>query len=110
MLGEPLSPACAVKKKKFSASKHRSPSRLVGSKKKEKQRKGSRKTNLKNKGLISTDRGTEATLMRTIPRSMLSRIQRICPSQYLELCFSTTRAGLLPPRGLYNVMILDPKA
>ena len=28
------------------------------------------KTNLQNKGLISADRGTRATLMRTIPRSL----------------------------------------
>jgi hypothetical protein len=30
-----------------------------------------------NEGLISTDRGTKTTLMRTIPRSILSRLQRI---------------------------------
>ena len=28
------------------------------------------KTNLQNKGLISADRGTKATLVRTIPRSL----------------------------------------
>ena len=42
----------------------------------------------KNKGLISTDRGTKTTLMRTIPRSILSRIQRICLFQYLNLLLS----------------------
>ena len=43
-----------------------------------------------NKGLISTDRGTKTTLMRTIPRSILSRIQRICPFQYLQMFLSPT--------------------
>ena len=43
------------------------------------------KTNLQNKGLISVDRGTKATLVRTIPRSYLSRIQRICQSRYFKL-------------------------
>jgi hypothetical protein len=42
----------------------------------------------RTEGLISTDRGTRATLMRTIPRSILSHIQKICLFQYLELCFS----------------------
>ena len=54
------------------------------------------------------DRGTKATLTRTIPRSMLSRLQRICLSRYLNL----PSASNLEPRFLrsessYNIMILD---
>ena len=37
-----------------------------------------RATNLSNKGLISVDRNNKATLLLTIPRSDLSRLQRIC--------------------------------
>ncbi len=47
-----------------------------------------------NKGLISTDRGTKTTLMRTIPRSILSRIQRICLFQYLQMLLSPTAPAL----------------
>ena len=43
------------------------------------------KTNLQNKSLISADRGTKTTLTLTILRSYLSRIQRICLLQYLNL-------------------------
>ena len=46
-----------------------------------------------NKGLISTDRGTKTTLMRTIPRSILSRIQRICLLLYFK-CFSARQPSL----------------
>jgi hypothetical protein len=45
-------------------------------------------------GLISTDRGTKTTLMRTIPRSILSRIQRICLSKYLLELLSPTAPAL----------------
>jgi hypothetical protein len=48
-----------------------------------------------NKGLISTDRGTKTTLMRTIPRSILSRLQRICLFQYLQVLLSPTAPSLL---------------
>ena len=34
-------------------------------------------TNLRNRGLISEDRSTKATLLFTIPRSCLSRLHRI---------------------------------
>lgn len=34
-------------------------------------------TNLSNRGLISEDRSTKATLLFTIPRSCLSRLHRI---------------------------------
>ena len=37
-----------------------------------------------NKGLISEDRGNKATLLLTIPCSLLSRLQRIYRSQYLD--------------------------
>ena len=57
-----------------------------------------RKTNLQNKGLISADRGTKATLMLTILRSYLSRLQRICLLRYLNL----SSASAMP----YNGMIL----
>ena len=36
-----------------------------------------RVTNLSNRGLISEDRSSKATLLFTIPRSCLSRMQRI---------------------------------
>ena len=49
-----------------------------------------KKVSSESKGLISTDRGTKTTLVRTIPRSILSRIQRICPLQYLQLLLSPT--------------------
>ena len=38
-----------------------------------------------NKGLISEDRSNKATLLLTIPCSLLSRLQRIYRSQYLRL-------------------------
>ena len=47
-----------------------------------------------NEGLISTDRGTKTTLMRTIPRSILSRIQRICLFKYLLELLSPTAPSL----------------
>ena len=37
-----------------------------------------------NKGLISEDRSNKATLLLTIPCSLLSRLQRIYRSQYLD--------------------------
>ena len=39
-------------------------------------------TNLSNKGLISEDRSTKATLLFTIPRSCLSRLHRIYLRKY----------------------------
>lgn len=40
-----------------------------------------------------------ATLMRTIPRSILSHIQRICLFPYLKLFWSATTTGLFPWSG-----------
>ena len=40
-----------------------------------------------NKGLISVDRGSKATLLLTIPRSILSRLQRILEPRSLKLLF-----------------------
>ena len=49
-----------------------------------------------NKGLISTDRSNQATLLFTIPRSSLSRLQRIYLLKYLELsCTGAPPAGVL---------------
>ena len=47
-------------------------------------------TNRKNKGLISADRSNKATLLLTIPRSVLSRLQRI----YLPSIWNCYRTGL----------------
>ena len=41
-----------------------------------------------NQGLISADRSNKATLLLTIPRCLLSRLQRISRAQCLELLFS----------------------
>ena len=41
------------------------------------EREGSQMTNLRNRGLISEDRSSKATLLFTIPRSCLSRLHRI---------------------------------
>lgn len=40
-----------------------------------------------------------ATLVRTIPRSVLSHIQRICLFRYLKLLFSTTTSNFTPRPG-----------
>jgi hypothetical protein len=45
-------------------------------------------TNRKNKGLISTDRGTRPLSCVQYPVLHLSHIQRICLSRYLNLFFS----------------------
>jgi hypothetical protein len=41
-----------------------------------------------NQGLISADRSNKATLLLTIPRCLLSRLQRISRAQLLKLLFS----------------------
>ena len=41
-----------------------------------------------NQGLISADRSNKATLLLTIPRCLLSRLQRISRAQRLKLVFS----------------------
>ena len=44
-------------------------------------------TNLQNKGLISADRGTRATLMRTIPRSLFKSYTKDLLFPIFELVF-----------------------
>ena len=61
-----------------------------------------------NKGLISTDRGTKTTLMRTIPRSFLSRIQKICLFEYLK-CFSARQPSLSGGSWTVHSMIVEQK-
>ena len=46
-----------------------------------------RKTNLQNKGLISADRGTKATLVRTIPRSLFKSYTKDLLFPIFELVF-----------------------
>ena len=41
-----------------------------------------------NQGLISADRSNKATLLLTIPRCLLSRLQRISRAQYSKLLFA----------------------
>ena len=54
----------------------------------------SRRTNLQNKGLISADRSNKATLLLTIPRCLLSRLQRISRAQCSKLLFINQARGL----------------
>jgi hypothetical protein len=44
-------------------------------------------TNLQNKGLISADRGTKATLTRTIPRSLFKSYTKDLSLPIFELIF-----------------------
>ena len=69
--------------------------------------RGMNVTNLQNEGWISADRGTKATLMRTIPRSILGRIRRICLFQYLQELLSPTHHHFQVGCGPCNRMILD---
>ena len=69
------------------------------------------KTNLQNKGLISADRGTKATLVRTIPRSLFKSYTKDLSFPIFELVFQHRLLPLSRDRQCrYNVMILDPKA
>ena len=52
-------------------------------------------TNLKNKGLISADRGTKATLMRTIPRSLFKSYTEDLLFPIFELVFQHRLKHLL---------------
>jgi hypothetical protein len=56
------------RKKKRNKEKETKKKKKKKNKKKKKKKKGG--TNRQNKGLISADRGTKATLMLTIPRSI----------------------------------------
>ena len=51
------------------------------------QRMKSCETNLQNKGLISADRGTKATLMRTIPSSLFKSYTKDLLFPIFELVF-----------------------
>ena len=65
-------------------------------------------TNLENKGLISADRGTKATLVRTIPRSIIKSYTKDLSLPIFELVFQHRLYYVLPQRQCrYNVMILD---
>ena len=46
-----------------------------------------------NQGLISADRSNKATLLLTIPRCLLSRLQRISCAQSLKLLFTNKTHG-----------------
>ena len=66
-------------------------------------------TNLQNKGWISADRGTKATLMRTIPRSLFKSSTKDLSLPIFELMFSLDCPNFCVetvPRQLYD---LGPK-
>ena len=79
-------------------------------------------TNLQNEGWISADRGTKATLMRTIPRSLFKSSTKDLSLPIFELVFSIVCARILclhsavamlwswTPEGLYLLMITSGKA
>ena len=46
-----------------------------------------------NQGLISADRSNKATLLLTIPRCLLSRLQRISCAQFSKLLFANQLHG-----------------
>ena len=65
-------------------------------------------TNLQNAGLISTDRGTRATLMLTIPRSIFKSFTKDLSLSIFELVFQhRSHLYFTKGRAVYNVMILN---
>jgi hypothetical protein len=65
-------------------------------------------TNLPNKGLISADRGTKATLTLTIPRSIFKSYTKDFSFPTFELVFQYRPRPLWwGARYRYNIMILD---
>jgi hypothetical protein len=65
-------------------------------------------TNLQNAGLISTDRGTRATLMLTIPRSIFKSFTKDLSLSIFELVFQhRSHSHFTVSRAVYNVMILN---
>jgi hypothetical protein len=67
------------------------------------------RTNLQNKGLISADRGTKATLTLTIPRSLFKSYAKDLSFPIFELVFQHRPAEpVVDRRCRYNIMILDP--
>lgn len=66
------------------------------------------RTNLQNKGLISADRGTKATLILTIPRSLFKSYAKDLSLPIFELVFQHRLSTHFTARQCrYNVMILD---
>ena len=78
-------------------------------KKKKKEEEEERRklvTNLQNGGLISTDRGTKATLTLTIPRSIFKSFTKDLSRSIFELVFQhRSHAHFTERRAVYNVMI-----
>ena len=65
-------------------------------------------TNLQNKGLISADRGTKATLMLTIPRSIFKSYTKDLSLPIFELVIQhRLQPSFMTEQCRYNVMILD---
>ena len=63
-------------------------------------------TNLQNAGLISTDRGTRATLMLTIPRSIFKSFTKDLSRSIFELvCQHRSHPHFTAGRAVYNIMI-----
>ena len=66
-------------------------------------------TNLQNKGLISADRGTKATLTLTIPRSLFKSYAKDLSFPIFELVFQHRPVQpVVAHRCRYNIMIWDP--
>ena len=65
-------------------------------------------TNLQNGGLISTDRGTKATLTLTIPRSIFKSFTKDLSRSIFELmCQHRSHPHFTAGRAVYNVMIFN---
>jgi hypothetical protein len=65
-------------------------------------------TNLQNVGLISTDRGTKATLMLTIPRSIFKSFTKDLSLSIFELVIQhRSHPYFTKSRAVYNIMILN---
>ena len=65
-------------------------------------------TNLQNKGLISADRGTKATLTLTIPRSLFKSYAKDLSFPIFELVFQhRPELPVVALRCRYNIMIWD---
>jgi hypothetical protein len=65
-------------------------------------------TNLQNKGRISTDRGTKATLMLTIPCSIFKSFTKDLSLSIFELVIQhRSHCHFTDSRAVYNVMILS---
>ena len=61
-------------------------------------------TNLKNKGLISADRGTKATLVLTIPRSVFKSSTKDLSLPIFELVFQHQAATVLSVAGAFTML------